>query len=210
MELLGIWLAAFLTLAIFSFLYADNPVYRVAEHLYVGVSAGYLFALAYSDIITPNIITPLSADPLGNWFLLFPILLSIMLLLRLVPGLAWTSRMPLAFIIGATAGINFINYMRSNVIEQVANTIKPIIPMGGITLLDAFGNLIVVVGVITGLFYFFFSKAHTGAFGAVAKVGIYFLMVALGASFGYTVMGRISLLIGRFQFLFGDWLGILT
>jgi hypothetical protein len=53
------------------------------------------------------------------------------------------------------------------------------------------------VGVVSGLFYFFFSVEHKGVFGKVSRVGIYFLMITFGASFGFAVMGRISLLIGR-------------
>jgi hypothetical protein len=34
-------------------------------------------------------------------------------------------------------------------------------------------------------------------------------MIAFGASFGYTVMARVSLLIARVQFLLRDWLHIL-
>ena len=66
-------------------------------------------------------------------------------------------------------------------------------------LIEILSNLLVVVGVCTGVFYFFFSKKHTGALGVASKVGIAFLMMSFGASFGYTVMGRISLAIGRFQ-----------
>ena len=54
------------------------------------------------------------------------------------------------------------------------------------------------IGTITGLMYFYFSREHTGNFGRLTKVGIYFLMISFGASFGFAVMGRISLLIGRF------------
>jgi hypothetical protein len=67
----------------------------------------------------------------------------------------------------------------------------------------------VAVGTFSGLVYFFFSKEHKGVFGGTAKVGIFFLMVTFGASFGYTVMSRMSLLIGRIDFLFGDWLGLI-
>jgi hypothetical protein len=35
-------------------------------------------------------------------------------------------------------------------------------------------------------------------------------MITFGASFGYTVMGRISLLVGRITFLLDDWLGIIV
>jgi|GEM_PF-2409160 len=64
---------------------------------------------------------------------------------------------------------------------------------------EIISNLLVLVGVCAGIFYFFFSKKHTGALGVLSKVGIAFLMMSFGASFGYTVMGRISLAIGRFQ-----------
>ena len=66
-------------------------------------------------------------------------------------------------------------------------------------LLDILSNLLVLVGVCTGVFYFFFSKKQEGGLGVVSKVGIAFLMMSFGASFGYTVMGRISLAIGRMQ-----------
>lgn len=66
-------------------------------------------------------------------------------------------------------------------------------------LIEILSNLLVVVGVCSGVIYFFFSKKHVGALGVVSKVGIAFLMMSFGASFGYTVMGRISLAIGRFQ-----------
>jgi len=57
---------------------------------------------------------------------------------------------------------------------------------------------------IAGLFYFFFSKEHVGLFKGVAKFGISILMIGFGASFGYTVMARISLFIQRIQSI-GDW-----
>ena len=57
--------------------------------------------------------------------------------------------------------------------------------------------LILFIGTLTGLIYFFFSKEHKGTIGTLSKIGIYFLMIKFGASFGFAVMGRISLLIGR-------------
>ena len=67
--------------------------------------------------------------------------------------------------------------------------------------------VIVVIGVLSTLIYFYFSHEHKGALGVTAKVGIWFIMIAFGAHFGYTVMGRVSLLIGRVQFLVEDWVG---
>ena len=39
-EIIGAWLAALLTLSILSFLFKENPIYKAAEHLFVGISAG--------------------------------------------------------------------------------------------------------------------------------------------------------------------------
>jgi hypothetical protein len=67
-------------------------------------------------------------------------------------------------------------------------------------LLNPASNLnavIILVGVSSVLFYFFFSIEHSGPGKVVARTGIFFLMIAFGAAFGYTVMARMSLLIGR-------------
>ena len=71
---------------------------------------------------------------------------------------------------------------------------------------EIFGAILMLVGVICTLTYFFFSIEHRGAVGGISKVGIIFLMVGFGSAFGNTVMGRVSLLIQRVDFLLNDWL----
>jgi len=77
---------------------------------------------------------------------------------------------------------------------------------GGLTLL---WGIVSFVGVITTLSYFFFSREQKGALKLSAKVGIWFIMIGFGASFGNTVMARVSLLIGRVQFLLTDWIHLI-
>jgi hypothetical protein len=55
--------------------------------------------------------------------------------------------------------------------------------------------------VCASLIYFYFSKEQRGFLGGTAKLGIWFLMISFGASFGFTVMARLSLLIGRMDHL---------
>jgi len=69
--------------------------------------------------------------------------------------------------------------------------------------------VLILVGVLSVLAYFFFSLEHKGALGRTAKVGVWYLMITFGASFGFTVMGRIALLAARFEFLFDDWLWLI-
>jgi len=69
-----------------------------------------------------------------------------------------------------------------------------------------FNNIVIFIGTISALMYFYFSREQSGAYGRFTRLGVYFLMISFGASFGFAVMGRISLLIGRFNdlILFSD------
>ncbi len=224
--------SAFLTLFILSFLYKDNPFYKFAEHLFVGVSAAFWMSMGFWTTIVGNLIPRLSRSlseffqvpyqPGSYNFVYFiPVILGIMLLMRLSRKHGWIARWPLAFIVGTFAGLNLVRYLRSDFIEQVSATFVPLLVnwQGLGHFFSSFnlsssgqfvaivGNWVIFLGVVCGIIYFFFSKEHKGAFGAASRVGIWILMITFGASFGYTVMGRISLLVGRITFLFRDWLG---
>ncbi len=234
----GIWAAAILTLGIISFLYKDNPFYKLCEAIFVGISAGYYFVSLYYQNLLPKLFDNLGVTKLfgfsndngalqnvfaGQWdsriWYIFAGVLGVMMLLRLVPKIGWISRWPLALIVGSTAGLYMVTYFQSNFLSQLQVTVVPLINFGKIHALNGasnaedffgayLGNIVLVIGTLTGLVYFYFSKEHKGAMGGAAKIGIYFLMITFGASFGYTVMSRMSLLIGRLYFLFGDWMGI--
>ena len=214
---LGVWIAAFLTLGIMSFLYKDNPIYKFCEAVFVGVSAGYWFVVEFFNVFLPKVwdnvaiaVNVLQAEGRMDWFhwsYLLGGLLGVLMLLRLVPKIGWISRWPLAVVVGTTAGLWLINYFVSNAMVQVRHTIIPLYVAGDLN--ATIGSIIIVVGTFCGLIYFFFSKEHKGAFGGAAKIGIWFIMITFGASFGYTVMSRMSLLIARMDFLVGTWLGLL-
>jgi hypothetical protein len=133
-----------------------------------------------------------------------------MMLMRLLPKIGWISRWPLAFIIGATSGFWMMNYLTTNCMVQVQATIIPLFGLGyDASAITIFSNIVLVVGTFCGVAYFFFSKAHTGVFGATARVGVWTIMVTFGAMFALTIMNRMSLLIGRTSFIFGEWLGLI-
>ncbi len=215
-EAVGLWIGAILTLGIFSFLYKDNPFYKFSEALFVGVSAGYWFVVIFWQYFMPKLVdnlalayTVLAAEGRidYHWVYLLGGALGVLMLLRLLPKVGWLSRWSLAFVVGTTAGLQFTRYLQSNGILQVKGTILPLF-VGG-NLHTTIGNIVIVVGTFCGLIYFFFSKEHKGAFGGSARVGVWFLMITFGALFGYTVMSRMSLLIGRLHYLFSDWLGLI-
>lgn len=201
-EIFELWLITFLTLALFSFMYRDNPIYRVAEHIFAGLTAGYQVGLIWESIILQQLWDPMLA---GKWWLFIPGLLGVLMFTRFSGKYSWVSRTSLAFVMGTTAGIFLISELHGRVLPQMQATMLSLSGESGFsaTLL----SIIVVVGVLSTLAYFYFSKEHKGALGVSARVGIWFIMISFGAHFGYTVMGRVSLLIGRVQFLIEDWIG---
>jgi len=216
---LELWVGALLTFMIFSFLYKDNPFYKFAEHLFVGVSAAYWMVQGFWATLMPNLFGrlyppmvrfafPSIADNPAKPLQIIPLIFGLLLLTRLIPRISIWSRLAMGLIIGFTAGTNLTRYIQSDFVSQISHTMVPLVDMahGTFHLGQSFSNLVIVTGVLSGLVYFFFSKEHTGATAKVSRYGIYILMISFGASFGYTVMARISLLTGRMEFL-GNWLG---
>lgn len=224
----GAWVATGLTLCIFTFLYKDNPLFKLAEHLYVGVSVGYTIVKAYDTVIVHLIVKPIFEQ--GEYALLIPVAIGMLMLTRYVPKAAWLSRYAFAFIVGVGSGLAIPRTISSFILRQIEDTVRPLLSLAGgdgvtfsMNLLNPSSSInviIILIGVISVLFYFFFSIEHSGPGKVVARTGVMFLMIAFGAAFGYTVMARMSLLIGRLTDLieFSDasygnptlWLAILT
>ena len=215
MEFVGIWVAALLTLCIYSFLYRDNPFYRFAEHLFVGISVGYGIVLTIHQGFIPFAWKPLvQAVKHQQWIglvRLIPIGIGILFFARLVPTHAWLIRYPIAILIGIGSGLAIPNVMRADIFEQVHGTLTPFaqIHTGALSPFEIFGAILMLIGVIATLTYFFFSVEHRGVVGGISKIGIVFLMIGFGSAFGNTVMGRVSLLIQRVDFLLHDWLHLI-
>jgi hypothetical protein len=206
-DTIGIWVGAFFTLAIYSFLYKENPVYRLAEHLVVGISLGYTMVLIYNSVILPKLLEPIFAG--NHLILIIPGLLGLLYITRFIPSIAWLSRYPIAFIMGTAMGVAFPLTMKAYVLRQLEAAMVPLYS-SGMPWYEVFGNIVMIFGTLAALIYFFFSKPHKGLFfGTGSKIGIWVIMLGFGATFGFTVMGRISLLIGRIQYLLGDWLHLI-
>ena len=198
---LGAWVAVGFSLCMYSFLYKDNPFFKFGEHVFVGVSVGYLLTITYYQVMTNKLYVPMVQQ--GKWWLLVPAFLGLLLLARFIPSIAWLSRIAFAFLLGISSGVAIPRQISSFILKQVEGTLKPLVTVreSGVAWVTLAGlnALLVLIGVVGVLFYFFFSIEHTGTVRRVARVGIYFLMVSFGAAFGYTVMARMSLLIGRFD-----------
>ena len=196
MLILGAWVTGFLTLAIFSFLYKDNPLFKIAENLYVGVGMGYYVSLYFFQVWMPLVWEPLKA---GNYIVIIPSIMGLLLLSQLTPKLSWLSRYTLTFTIGYSCGLAIPMTINTDMLTQILGTVKPFTTIGSVGGMAIFNMIFILVAVICVLTYFFFSVESKGAVKKISNVGIYVLMAYFGAAFGNTVMARFSLLYGRFN-----------
>ncbi len=197
--------AATLTLGIFSFLYKDNPFYRFCEHLFVGVTNGYAITFYWHRVLVPSLFAPVSRGE--KLWLILVAFVGALYFTRFIPKISWLVRIPIAFVMGYGAGAAIPRMIDASIIEQMKATILLPAHFGKIG--EGITNVLILIGVLATITYFFFSAERRGIINPISRLGIIFIMLGFGASFGYTVMARISLLIGRLTFLLRDFLGII-
>lgn len=225
--------AAAVTIAVMSQLYKDNPLFKLAEHMLVGCALAYGLTVTWYSMWVNEIIPgfqPLAqygwralthpvrvaqeagkAQALGVWSVILPALLGLAMYSRLSKRHAWISRIPFSVMIGFGVGMAIPNEVTANLLQQLKPMMVDMLhdANGNFSLLANWQQIFIFIGVMSTLVYFFFSVEHKGAVGTISKIGIYYVMIAFGASFGYTVQGRLSLLIGRISYLFQDWIPLI-
>lgn len=209
-EIIGLIIGFILTLFVFSFVLGDNPLYRFAVHLLVGVSAGYAAVLIIQDVLLPVFqdVIENPADP-DNILLFFPLLLSFLLLLKLFPRLAWlgNSSMAILMAIGAAVGL----------IGAITGTLIPLVTASYRGDLEGFGGgiagLLVAILTICTLFYFHFTGHLSPDGGVVMPVwqkyaglaGQVVITITLAALFAATLSTSLILLSNRVGFFINEF-----
>jgi hypothetical protein len=193
----GIWVAALGTLAMMSLLVKENSYYRFFEHLFIGMSAGH------ATVLGINSVKALAVQPLfqnGKVLLAVPVLLGCALYARYWKTGAWVSRIPIALLTGVGAGLGIKGAIQAQFLDQIKATFLS---------MNTLSNVLFALGVVSTIWYFFFVYKQPKSVSWLPVVGRWTMMVTFGASFGNAAMGRLSLLIGRFQFLLRDWLKLI-
>ena len=195
-------IGAIATLAIYSILYRENPVFRFFEHVFIGLAAGYGFYFTIDTVLKPNWWTPMVEE--GKWWWVLALLVGSLFYLIYSRRLVWISRLLMVSLMALSAGATFKGFVTFYVPQMVAS-FKPIFVAKAPFVAPT--NLLIFVTLVTVMSYFFFSFEHRHpAIRGSAKMGRWMLMVSFGAIFGSTVMGRMSLFIDRAAFLLFDFL----
>lgn len=192
---IGVWIGALATIGIYSVLIKDNPFYKMVEHIFVGASAGIAVVVGINTFKN----TAWSPMIQGKYSLIIPMIGGLLLYTRYFEKFSWLNRISLSFLMGTGAGVAMRGAVESQIVGQLSATMVS---------LNNFDAWIVFLGTIFSLSYFFLTYQRGKVMGYASKIGRYFMMAAFGAAFGNTIMGRVSIAIGRFQFLLLRWLGL--
>lgn len=204
-----------LTLLVFSYLLGDNVLYRLAEHLFVGVAVGYAIVLIFHNVLAPKLFTPLvAAVGEASWgqttLLGIALVFGLLLLLKPIRSLSWLGNLSVAVLLGVGAALAIGGALLGTLwpqIDATANLSTPIDLYG--PRLGLFSGIVMLVGTTGALLHFFYSAAEEGRLarlrnfvvGVWGGLGRWFILVAFAAILATTFMARLSLLVGRIQFL---------
>lgn len=193
------WSGALCTFAIYSVLYAENKFYRLFEHIFIGLGTGYGIYIYWSQVLGPKWWNPLMA---GYWQWTFALIIGSMFYFMYSKKNAWISRIIFGAFMGLSAGSMFREFYELY-FPQMYKSMKPVAGQGMSASIEA---IIFYVILFSSMSYFFFSFEHKNrVVKNTATAGRWFLMIGFGAIFGATVMGRMTLFIGRFNFLINNW-----
>jgi hypothetical protein len=207
--LIGGLIAVVLTLLVFSRLIGDNPAFRAVQYLFVGVSLGYAFVVIYHQVLRPHTLALLRElnDPAALWLRIVPWLLGLLLLARLTrrQTISWLANIPLALLFGVGTALAVGGALVGTLVPQLLDTARPV---GGDPV-QAVGAVLLVLGVVLTLCYFYFTVPRDTAGGRVvafgALVGRWLLMVAFGFFLAGALLTYLTALNARLEFIVG-WL----
>jgi CBS domain containing-hemolysin-like protein len=207
-----------LTIMVLSYLVGDNFFFRLAVHLFIGLTAGYVAVLLVRQILLPQLVIPLvnGSSPQRFWLVL-PLALVLLLLVGQIPKFSAAAIIPLAYLAGLAAAIVIGGAVFGTLLPQSRSILDAFDPgrwyalpeQTWLRILDAVVMLFGTVGVLS---YFHFgrkikreSQNDAGKrpliLEGLGKVGQVFIGVTLGAVFAGIFSTALIALIDRLVFI---------
>jgi hypothetical protein len=217
-DFIGALVGFTLTLMVFSYVFGDNLLFRLALNIFIGVAAGYAAVVAWYNVIWPQLMLPLiSGTQAERLFALFPLVLSGLLLLKLSTRLTHLGSAAIAYLVGVGVAAAIGGAVLGTLFPQVSASIN-LFDMGAASTVEGASSLerlargsVILVGTLTSLIYFHYgARPRPGEpskrpewLESLGWVGQVFIAITFGALFAGVYSAALTALIERLHFL-GD------
>jgi len=203
-DVISIWISALLTIAITSLAWKDQPVSKMANHIYIGVVTANSIVQAWQNIMNVGINKILA----GEFLYIIAILLGLLTYTRYSKASFWVYRYPIALVMGIGVGTSMRGLVGGSFLDQIRDSFFQLAVPGDA--MTSVNNVIFFVILLSSLSYFLFTIRAFRSETAMkfSLLGRYAMMGAFGYSFANTIATRINQYAGRIAFLLIDWLHI--
>lgn len=200
-----------LTVMVLTYLIGDNPAFRVAVYIFIGVSAGYAAAVAWHQVLYPRLVLPLLAGSLAERLLaLIPLVLGLLLLFKLSPRSANLGSPSMAFLVGVGAAVAIGGAVMGTLIPQTRASMNALnLSSAGQYWLERLSEgVVMLIGTITTLVYFHYGAKATISgpdrgklIQGLSWVGQIFIAITFGLLFSGVFVAAMTALIERLNFI---------
>ena len=210
LEVISAFIGLILTLLIFSYLIGDNPLFRMAVYLFVGVSSGYAAAVIWHQVLMPKLFARIQLnDPNELILTLIPLVLSLSLLTKFTPRISWIGSIAMAIVVGVGAAAAIGGALLGTLLPQTQAATQmfdlSVATSGAQTVGRFFGGILALAGTIFTLASFHFSatRAADGTvktnriLDMIGLVGRIFVSITLGVLFAGVYVAALTAMIER-------------
>jgi hypothetical protein len=199
------------TVLILSYLLGDNPLFRVGIYLFIGISVGYVLSVTWHQVIWPQLIQPMISGAvfrdIQQAFLIFPLLGSVLLLVKIFPRLSGLGQLPTALLVGVGAAVAVGGAILGTLIPQVEATVNAFDLRIARTnaFFALFNGVLVLIGILGTLAYFQFGarKREDGTvrrnalIEALTWIGRIYIAISFGVLFAGVYLAALTAFISR-------------
>ncbi len=195
-----------LTLMIFSYLIGDNPMFRIAVYLFIGVASGYAAVVVWHSVLIPKLFDQLLGGPTQLALTVVPLILSVSLLAKLSPRISWLGNFAMAVLVGVGAGTAVGGALVGTLIPQAEAAMDAV---NSSSIFGVIEGVVMLIGTVLTLAYFQFGakRAADGEvkrnaiFEMLAWLGRIFIAVTFGVLFAGVYMAALTAMIERLSSL---------
>jgi hypothetical protein len=236
-DLIASFLASVLTIMVLSYLIGDNPLFKLAMHILIGVAAGYAGAVAVHSVLIPGLVEPIFdaglaglTDPQLIVTVIVPLILVILLFLKVAPSTARYGTLSIVLLVGVGAAVIVGGAITGTIIPLTNDSMQSLNPnvinqLTGETGLERLLNVVIVlIGTLTTLFYFRFTirqgegeaplaivagASIPGPLSMLKGIGKGFIAVTFGVMYAGAVAATLIVLAERVQFIWDTVTGVI-